>query len=95
MFAVFLGKDMTYSSAIFDDIDGDLRVSHTTSEQTAKDPRENSHIDELHEAQMRKYKFVMQRADIKPHHRVLEIGSGRFPFNFSLGTSTYCGIFCE
>ncbi|THU87213.1 cyclopropane-fatty-acyl-phospholipid synthase [Dendrothele bispora CBS 962.96] len=53
MFAGFLSKDMTYSCAIFDDLDGDLV-----------------------EAQMRKMRHILKKANIQPGHRVLEIGSG-------------------
>lgn len=32
--------------------------------------------DDLHEAQMRKLRHIIRKADIRPGHRVLEIGSG-------------------
>jgi hypothetical protein len=75
---------MTYSCGIFEDLDGDIR-----SANPRYGDKSNIHLrvngddgadrDDLHEAQMRKYRHVIQKTDVKPHHRVLEIGSGAFP----------------
>ncbi|KNZ82070.1 Cyclopropane-fatty-acyl-phospholipid synthase [Termitomyces sp. J132] len=64
MFSGFLSRDMTYSCAIFKDLDGDIKDGPPIS------------LDELHEAQIRKLKHIIQKAQICPGHRVLEIGSG-------------------
>ncbi|KAF8073417.1 CFS1-like protein [Lyophyllum atratum] len=103
MFAGFLSEDMTYSCAIFEDLDGDLkddihpsqwsgghglkRLTSKASSDSIKSPSRklngngNGHPvpparDELHEAQIRKLKHIINKAQIRPGHRVLEIGSG-------------------
>ncbi|KZT73861.1 CFS1-like protein, partial [Daedalea quercina L-15889] len=88
MFMAFLSGDMTYSCAIFPELDADLRHSRVNSEfssaglstQTSSElltPSEDSDDDaELCDAQIRKMLHIVKRADIKPGHRVLEIGSG-------------------
>ncbi|KIM24907.1 hypothetical protein M408DRAFT_316976 [Serendipita vermifera MAFF 305830] len=62
MFAGFLSEDMTYSCGIFSDLDADLH--------------HHNKIDDLYDAQMRKIHHIIRKADIRPGHRVLEIGSG-------------------
>lgn len=37
---------------------------------------ETDDVDELEESQLRKIRHIIKKADIKPGHRVLEIGSG-------------------
>ncbi|KAI9058495.1 cyclopropane-fatty-acyl-phospholipid synthase [Trametes sanguinea] len=120
MFMGFLSKDMTYSCAIFPDLDGDLRPSssqssprpHTPALTGASTPSTlagsedgqpkefafdalrlfpspdlacrpvQGHVerrrsdDPLEAAQYRKLHHIIQKADIRPGHRVLEIGSG-------------------
>ncbi|KAI0632231.1 S-adenosyl-L-methionine-dependent methyltransferase [Trametes polyzona] len=112
MFMGFLSKDMTYSCAIFPDLDGDLRHAQETSASPATgastpstlagsdapdahkaiqfdklelfpSTRENSNgvehataDDPLEAAQFRKLHHILRKADIRPGHRVLEIGSG-------------------
>ncbi|KAI8994252.1 cyclopropane-fatty-acyl-phospholipid synthase [Trametes punicea] len=119
MFMGFLSRDMTYSCAIFPDLDGDLRASSTQflsetntpsltgtstpstlagSEDIPKaftfdavqlvappeptitlgegEPGGIQIDDPLEAAQLRKLHHVIRKADIRPGHRVLEIGSG-------------------
>ncbi|KAG6853950.1 hypothetical protein C0991_012274 [Blastosporella zonata] len=87
----FLSADMTYSCAIFEDLDGDLQNgvplsrSQIPSDQSpsrngtgpvvAKISTSESK-DELYDAQIRKLKHIINKAQIHPGHRVLEIGSG-------------------
>ncbi|KAM5535007.1 hypothetical protein V8D89_011380 [Ganoderma adspersum] len=120
MFMGFLSKDMTYSCAIFPELDTDLRdsppaslesspkegqtpsptgastpatlaesdhgdtfkefslnvlglFSHHGEAQHAHDPEAH---DPLEAAQFRKLRHIIRKADIRPDHRVLEIGSG-------------------
>ncbi|KAF8914886.1 CFS1-like protein [Mucidula mucida] len=87
MFAGFLSEDMTYSCAIFEDLDGDL-ISGTDfgrfsgghgltrlNSSTTNVPNILSD-DTLFHAQMRKLHHIIRKAKIMPGHRVLEIGSG-------------------
>lgn len=95
---------MTYSCAIFKDLDGDLKnglpispwsgghgLKRLVTKSTQSTPtklnglnkcgHEASHScppidEELHEAQIRKLKHIIHKAQIHPGHRVLEIGSG-------------------
>jgi cyclopropane-fatty-acyl-phospholipid synthase len=80
----FLSEDMTYSCAIFSEVDGDppsgsistasnTPTSHhdTPSTLPTAPPEET-----LEEAQQRKLAHIVARARILPGHRVLEIGSG-------------------
>ncbi|WVF70807.1 hypothetical protein IAT40_005601 [Kwoniella sp. CBS 6097] len=83
MFKSFLSKDMTYSCAIFPELDKDL-----TAGRQQDRPRKKGLIgvgngngdedegDELEEAQIAKLRHIIRKADIRPGHRVLEIGSG-------------------
>ncbi|KAJ3806737.1 CFS1-like protein [Lentinula aff. lateritia] len=89
MFAGFLSKDMTYSCAIFEDLDGDLKggeqgelkgrwngghgLKKLTNGMTNGLP---SLSDPLEDAQYRKLHHIIRKARILPGHRVLEIGSG-------------------
>jgi len=77
MYMGFLSKDMTYSSAIFEDLDGDLSGAHSGPKET----------DPLYEGQMRKYDHLIRKADIRPGHRVLEIGSGWGAFAIRIAQS--------
>jgi cyclopropane-fatty-acyl-phospholipid synthase len=56
---------MTYSCAIFKDLDGDLQRGMIGLDG-----------EELQEAQVRKLNHIIRKARIFPGHRVLEIGSG-------------------
>lgn len=86
MFVGFLSKDMTYSCGIYADLDADLQPStpSTLSEYddkvTSRDTKPRIEGDEnedpLYAAQMRKLHHLIRKADIRPGHRVLEIGSG-------------------
>lgn len=82
---------MTYSCAIFEDLDGDLKGEIDRSswsggqslkrlgQPSTKTPQtalDPGDKDELYEAQMRKLAHVVKKAKIQPGHRVLEIGSG-------------------
>jgi cyclopropane-fatty-acyl-phospholipid synthase len=100
----FLSEDMTYSCAIFDDLDGDLkhgiadrgswsggqglrRLTSTSSQDfpTLSNATTGTKLslappsaakDELHAAQLRKLRHIIQKARIFPRQRILEIGSG-------------------
>ncbi|KAK0433253.1 CFS1-like protein, partial [Armillaria borealis] len=61
LFHAFLSPDMSYSSAIFSKIDVDLTGVPE---------------DTLEDGQIRKMKMILQKADIQPGDRVLEIGTG-------------------
>ncbi|KAI8994251.1 cyclopropane-fatty-acyl-phospholipid synthase [Trametes punicea] len=99
MFMGFLSKDMTYSCAIFPDLDGDLRApsvrptlgtnmqpftgvpictAFAKSDDTPRafDTEDNEVDDPLEAAQFRKLHHIIRKADIRPGHRVLDIGSG-------------------
>ncbi|KAJ8509309.1 hypothetical protein ONZ45_g8522 [Pleurotus djamor] len=92
MFAGFLSQDMTYSCAIFEDLDGDLkrgvnpaqwsggqglmRISDDKMLQRNAVHQDVKEDEELHEAQLRKLRHILNKANILPGHRVLEIGSG-------------------
>ncbi|KAI4521657.1 CFS1-like protein [Schizophyllum commune Loenen D] len=91
MFAGFLSQDMTYSCAIFTDLDGDFDQSATPdtgahgrqpsstssgSSTPAKVQGDQEESNELYEAQIRKLDHVIEKARIWPGNRVLEIGSG-------------------
>ncbi|KAH9841488.1 Mycolic acid cyclopropane synthetase-domain-containing protein [Rhodofomes roseus] len=114
MFMAFLSGDMTYSCAIFPELDTDLHESPlpTAASESSADPsaysstaspsssegtlsgvkisqastriseaavrrtRDKDDDAELCDAQIRKMLHIVKRADIRPGHRVLEIGSG-------------------
>ncbi|KAH7097320.1 cyclopropane-fatty-acyl-phospholipid synthase, partial [Auriculariales sp. MPI-PUGE-AT-0066] len=89
MFQCFLGSDMMYSCAIFDDLDGDLHrppkpvdemqqhVKGSPSEcSTSSLTAGDADIDELHEAQQRKIDHILAKAKLENGHRILDIGSG-------------------
>ncbi|SJL13976.1 uncharacterized protein ARMOST_17428 [Armillaria ostoyae] len=61
LFHAFLSPDMNYSSAIFSTVDADLIGVPE---------------DTLEDGQMRKMKMILQKGDIRPGDRVLEIGTG-------------------
>lgn len=81
MFEGFLSRDMTYSCAIFEDLDGDLK-SETSKEHawTASEmiPETNSlsPLEQLYQAQIRKLEHIINKAKISSGQRVLEIGCG-------------------
>ncbi|KAJ7625387.1 CFS1-like protein [Mycena polygramma] len=92
MFAGFLSQDMTYSCAIFDDLDGDMkdgvvrsewsggqglrRLGQSTTPSSSAPAPTEPKSDELYEAQIRKLSHIIDKAKIRPGNRVLEIGSG-------------------
>ncbi|KAF7317488.1 CFS1-like protein [Mycena kentingensis (nom. inval.)] len=65
MFASFLSEDMNYSAAIFRDLDEDLKPDSDVGVR-----------ESLEEAQMRKVRLILKKANIQPGQRVLEIGMG-------------------
>ena len=81
---------MTYSCAIFDGLDQDLTydlqsVPKTTDNEAKTKPfhyplNENGNgddeKDELYDAQIRKLRYIIRKANILPGQRVLEIGCG-------------------
>ncbi|TCD69402.1 hypothetical protein EIP91_007749 [Steccherinum ochraceum] len=79
MYKAFLSRDMTYSCGIFDDLDADMSLPNARASTSIAYPlltTDTNSNDPLYDAQMRKLKYLCQRADIQPGHRVLEIGSG-------------------
>ena len=90
----FLSEDLTYSCAIFSELDADLNTPEKKAEGEfwsapgqAYDPSGSVPpsptsappeyvLDDLKAAQMRKVRHIVSKAQIKPGHRVLEIGSG-------------------
>ncbi|KAJ6475045.1 CFS1-like protein [Mycena vitilis] len=92
MFAGFLSQDMTYSCAIFDDLDGDMtdgvvrsewsggqglrRLGQSTAASSSAPAPTEPQSDELYDAQIRKLSHIIDKAKIRPGNRVLEIGSG-------------------
>ena len=98
----FLSEDLTYSCAIFSELDADLKTPDAKLEDSGfwsasgktydpilqfddppvsipssptSSPPEYI-FDDLNTAQMRKVRHIISKAQIKPGHRVLEIGSG-------------------
>ncbi|KAK0446953.1 CFS1-like protein [Desarmillaria tabescens] len=61
LFPAFLSPDMSYSAAIFLEVDADLIGIPE---------------DTLEDGQMRKMRMILRKADIRPGDRVLEIGTG-------------------
>lgn len=54
---------------------------------------ETEDVDELEESQLRKIRHIIKKADIKPGHRVLEIGSGWGSFAIEVSLHELrCGI---
>lgn len=82
---------MTYSCAIFEDLDGDLkhanpslwsggqglkRVGQPVLPTPPRSDHAHNDTDELYDAQIRKLSHIIKKAKIQPGNRVLEIGSG-------------------
>ncbi|KAJ7706717.1 CFS1-like protein [Mycena rosella] len=63
MFSAFLSEDMNYSSAIFKDFNKDLCPNIPVRES-------------LEDAQIRKVKLILKKANILPGQRIFEIGTG-------------------
>ncbi|KAJ7442616.1 CFS1-like protein [Mycena latifolia] len=92
MFSGFLSQDMTYSCAIFTDLDGDMtdgvvrsewsggqglrRLGQPAATTSTASTPAEPDVDELYEAQIRKLSHIIEKAKIQPGNRVLEIGSG-------------------
>ncbi|KAG6377107.1 S-adenosyl-L-methionine-dependent methyltransferase [Boletus reticuloceps] len=86
----FLSKDMTYSCAIFEDLDADLAIERPEQRQIGGQlsPPSNetqsstlssddpSARDELYDAQIRKLNHIIAKAQISSGQKILEIGSG-------------------
>jgi len=70
MFSGFLSKDMSYSCAIFDSSDQGKEVGVSGEDSSIRD------VDELYEGQVRKMKHAIDKANILPGHRILDIGCG-------------------
>ncbi|KAF8589859.1 cyclopropane-fatty-acyl-phospholipid synthase [Ramaria rubella] len=79
MFSTFLSEDMNYSSAIFKDFTEDIRPG-------AQD------LESLEDAQLRKMRHIIARADIRKGHRVLEIGSGWGALSILAVQTTGCTV---
>lgn len=108
MFASFLSPDMTYSSAIFPTLDGDLDDEETALEDFAPPQRQwsskissssqstaeldSDEVDELEEAQYAKLRHIIRKAKIRAGHRVLEIGSGWGSFAIEAVRMTGCTV---
>lgn len=86
---------MTYSCAIYTELDADLKTADSQSKDTwasnnlfkqtedsqagftpSSTPPPEYINDDLYSAQMRKLHHIIDKARIRPGHRVLEIGSG-------------------
>jgi cyclopropane-fatty-acyl-phospholipid synthase len=72
---------MTYSCAIFKDLDGDIKrdgLNRTPPDDVSLPlvPCPDFERDELQEAQIRKLNHIIRKARIFPRQRILEIGSG-------------------
>ncbi|KIJ42342.1 hypothetical protein M422DRAFT_31315 [Sphaerobolus stellatus SS14] len=111
MFSGFLSEDMTYSCAIFEDLDGDLKNSQdrrgawsggqglerignkpTSSDVKVSRIPDSIDPDSLYHAQIRKIHHIIAKADIRPGHRVLEIGSGWGSFAIEAVRLTDCTV---
>lgn len=64
----FLSREMMYSCALWSDAEGGVRGDLDTE----KVPKPN----DLEAAQLRKIRHVLDKARVKPGHRILEFGSG-------------------
>ncbi|GFZ43188.1 hypothetical protein JCM24511_00907 [Saitozyma sp. JCM 24511] len=112
MFSAFLSRDMTYSCAIFPELDADLaegvdegmngaigltRVGGAIHKSTkalegvGAGPTSGGE-DPLEQAQLAKIRHIIRKADIRPGHRVLEIGSGWGSFAIEAVRSTSCTV---
>ncbi|THG94700.1 hypothetical protein EW026_g6820, partial [Hermanssonia centrifuga] len=89
MFMAFLSQDMTYSCALFPSLDADIKTTRPSSPSTGTGASTPTVVDDdddddslfkgcdpLHQAQLSKLSHIIAKADIRPGHRVLEIGSG-------------------
>lgn len=81
MFQSFLSSDMMYSCAIFDEEEGGLDgdVKNPQLAEVAN--------DKLHEAQMRKVRQTIEKAQIRKGDRVLDIGGGWGTFAIEVSRS--------
>jgi hypothetical protein len=89
---------MTYSSAIFPDLDSDLH-GMTEERPWANDSgvcssassivAEYDVHDPLEQAQLAKLRHIIKKAKIQPGHRVLEIGSGWGSFAIEVRTPSF------
>jgi cyclopropane-fatty-acyl-phospholipid synthase len=103
----FLSEDMTYSCAIFEDLDADVKkgcldslmsepatvFAKPVASRTPPPPYSPSlGQDELHDAQIRKLMHILTKADVRQSHRVLEIGSGWGSFAILAVQLTGCTV---
>ncbi|KAJ6462469.1 CFS1-like protein [Mycena sanguinolenta] len=63
IFSAFMSEDMNYSSAIFKDFNEDLDPTISVRES-------------LEDAQLRKVRLILKKANILPGQRILELGTG-------------------
>lgn len=105
----FLSEDMTYSCAIFEELDGDMGKDEDRGPWSGGQGLErianghpvrvpapvtpvSSDVDPLYHAQLRKLHHIIAKADIRPGHRVLEIGSGWGSFAIEAVRLTGCTV---
>ncbi|KAF9464242.1 cyclopropane-fatty-acyl-phospholipid synthase [Collybia nuda] len=82
LFKAFLSKEMMYSCALWDDPEGGVR-GDLVSGPTPGD---------LEAAQIRKIRHVLNKARVKPGHRILEFGSGWGGLAIEAATTYGCEV---
>lgn len=82
LFKAFLSSEMMYSCALWDDAEGGIR-GDLVSGPTPGD---------LEAAQLRKIRHVLDKARVKPGHRVLEFGSGWGGLAIEAATNYGCEV---
>ncbi|KZS93423.1 cyclopropane-fatty-acyl-phospholipid synthase [Sistotremastrum niveocremeum HHB9708] len=69
---------------------GSAKIDHPTVKGALPDPSQSA--DRLEEAQIRKLHHILRKADVRPGHRVLEIGSGWGSFAILAVQTTGCQV---